>query len=64
MKKVWQVCMGLNYEISERGSMAELSRMVRNKAIKVWLMSGDWDDIVPYSDTEKNIPGLGTYTVG
>lgn len=44
--------------------MAELSRMVRNKAIKVWLMSGDWDDIVPYSDTEKNIPGLGTYTVG
>ena len=44
--------------------MAELTRMVRNKAIKVWLMSGDWDDVVPYSDTEKNVPNLGTYTVG
>lgn len=22
-----------------------------NKAIKVWLFNGDWDDVVPYRDT-------------
>jgi len=24
-------------------------------AIRIWLYSGDWDDVVPFTDTEKNV---------
>jgi hypothetical protein len=26
-----------------------------NGAVKVWLFSGDFDDVVPFTDTEKNV---------
>lgn len=29
-----------------------------NPAIKVWLFNGDWDDVVPYPDTLKNLAKL------
>ena len=29
------------------------------KALKVWLFSGDWDDQVPFPDTIKNLKEMG-----
>jgi serine carboxypeptidase-like clade 2 len=55
VNKTWQVCTGINYEISERGSMQEYRNIFLNGGVKVWLFSGDWDDVVPYPDTEKNV---------
>ena len=36
---------------------------MKNK-VKVWLFSGDWDDVVPYTDTEKNVKKLNRKKVG
>ena len=38
-----------------RGSMDEYRQIFVNKGIRVWLYSGDFDDVVPYPDTEKNV---------
>jgi len=35
--------------------MNEYNKIFFNKAVKVWFMSGDWDDIVPFTDTKKNV---------
>jgi len=32
--------------------------------IKIWLYNGDWDDVVPYRDTEKNLDLLQKKKVG
>ncbi len=44
--------------------MEEYRRIFLNPAIKVWLFSGDWDDVVPYRDTEKNLEILKIAKVG
>jgi hypothetical protein len=31
--------------------MNQYATIFLNKAIKVWLFNGDWDDVVPYRDT-------------
>lgn len=41
--------------MTEDGSMKEYGQILLNKAIKVWLFNGDWDDVVPYRDTENNL---------
>ena len=56
--KTWSVCARLNYSISERGSIDEYRRIFLNGGVRVWLFSGDWDDVVPFSDTEKNVKQL------
>lgn len=64
MGKNWEVCTGINYAISDRGSMDEYRRIFLNRGVKVWLFSGDWDDIVPFTDTEKNVDALRRTKVG
>lgn len=44
--------------------MAEYNRILNNKGVKVWLFSGDWDDVVPFTDTEKNVDALRRNKVG
>jgi hypothetical protein len=44
--------------------MAEYRRILINKGVKVWLFSGDWDDVVPFTDTEKNVEKLQRNKVG
>jgi len=31
--------------------MDEYAKIISNGAVKIWLFSGDWDDVVPYTDT-------------
>lgn len=53
--KTWAPCINIRYTITEDGSMKEYAQIFLNKAIKVWLFNGDWDDVVPYRDTENNL---------
>ena len=64
MNKTWEVCSDITYAISERGSMAEYKRILDNRAVKVWLFSGDWDDVVPFTDTELNVEKMRRTKVG
>lgn len=64
VNKAWQVCGDLNYAISERGSMDEYRRIFLNQGVRVWLFNGDWDDVVPYVDTEKNVDKFHREKVG
>jgi hypothetical protein len=38
--------------------MNQYATIFLNKAVRVWLFNGDWDDVVPYRDTEKNLETL------
>jgi hypothetical protein len=58
VNKTWSVCSHLNYSISQRGSLAEYDRLIGKGELRVWLFSGDWDDVVPFTDTEKNVGKL------
>ena len=54
VNKTWSVCSHLNYSISQKGSMDQYNRILNHGedgAVRVWLFSGDWDDVVPYTDT-------------
>ena len=44
--------------------MDEYRRILANRGVKVWLFSGDWDDVVPFTDTEKNVEILTMNKVG
>lgn len=44
--------------------MAEYEQIFLNKGIKVWMFSGDWDDVVPYPDTVHNLKLLKRKKVG
>jgi hypothetical protein len=56
VNKTWSVCSHLNYTITQRGSMDEYARiLVSAEKIRVWLFSGDFDDVVPFTDTQKNV---------
>lgn len=44
--------------------MDEYRRIFLNRGVKVWLFSGDWDDVVPFTDTEKNVDALRRTKVG
>ena len=43
------------YEATPSGSFDQMIRLLSLKQIKVWLYNGDWDDIVPFTDTLKNL---------
>eukprot|EP00178_Gracilaria_changii_P001489 TRINITY_DN12016_c0_g2_i1.p1 TRINITY_DN12016_c0_g2~~TRINITY_DN12016_c0_g2_i1.p1 ORF type:complete len:105 (+),score=2.72 TRINITY_DN12016_c0_g2_i1:657-971(+) len=55
ISKTWSVCARLKYTMTERGSIQEYKRILFNGGIRVWLYSGDFDDVVPFTDTEKNV---------
>jgi carboxypeptidase C (cathepsin A) len=38
--------------------MDEYRQIFTNGALRVWLYSGDFDDVVPFTDTEKNVDQL------
>ena len=56
VNKTWAACDDdTPYDITVEASMEEFRQIFLNKAIKVWLFSGDWDDVVPYPDTIYNL---------
>lgn len=63
-KKTWEPCTDLNYTLGIDSSMEEYKRIFLNRAVKVWLFNGDWDDVVPFRDTEKNLAELKIGKVG
>jgi hypothetical protein len=62
--KNWTVCSNIKYTITPEGSMDEYKTIFLNTAIKVWLFNGDWDDVVPYPDTEKGLEKLRRTKIG
>ena len=60
----WTPCSGIHYTISPEGSIAEYKRILSNKRVRVWLYSGDSDDVVPFTDTLKNIPKINGIPTG
>mgnify|MGYP001950227642 CR=1 FL=1 len=64
INKTWAVCCHLNYSITARGSINEYRRIFTNGGVRVWLYSGDFDDQVPYTDTEKNVDTLRRIKAG
>ena len=61
--KTWSPCRRVNYTITPRGSLQEYQNILKNQ-VKVWLFSGDWDDVVPFTDTEKNVDKLNRKRIG
>ena len=43
--------------------MEEYKRLFENN-VKIWLYNGDWDDVVPYRDTQINLDKLGVKKIG
>lgn len=63
----WTPCAPISYTISNEGSIAEYKRIMLNRAVRIWLYNGDWDDVVPLTDTLKNLNNMnvkpnGPYT--
>jgi len=56
VNKTWAPCNDdVDYDITVEASMEEFRQIFLNKGIRVWLFSGDWDDVVPYPDTTYNL---------
>ena len=64
VNKTWEPCSDINYTLGIDGSMEQYKHIFLNRAVKVWLISGDWDDVVPYRDTEKGLAALKVGKVG
>lgn len=60
----WSPCTGIHYKIDEKGSIAQYKRILLNTAVKIWLYSGDWDDVVPLTDTLKNLHTMNLNPAG
>lgn len=41
------------------GSMNEMARLLSRGDVKIYLFNGDWDSVVPFGDTVKNLMRLG-----
>jgi hypothetical protein len=52
-----------NYVVNQKGSMKEMASLLQQK-IKIYLFNGDWDDVVPFTDTYKNLERLGLKVQG
>jgi len=46
------------YKVSPQGSLLQIPSLLQ-KGIKVYIFSGDWDDVVPFTDTYKNFNKMG-----
>ncbi len=61
----WTPCSSIHYNIDPAGSIARYQRIfLASSTVRVWLYSGDWDDVVPYTDTLKNLEKMGLRKVG
>jgi serine carboxypeptidase-like clade 2 len=47
-----------NYKMDPRGSMTQLPSLLQ-QGLKVYLYTGDWDDVVPFTDTYFNLNQMG-----
>lgn len=47
-----------NYKSDKRESYLTIPKLLQN-GLKVFLLSGDWDDVVPFTDTIYNIYRMG-----
>jgi serine carboxypeptidase-like clade 2 len=52
-----------SYEYSEKGSYLTIPKLLQN-GLKVFLYSGDWDDVVPFTDSYMNINKMGVKLLG
>ena len=43
-----------SYKPDPKGSIATLPNLLKS-GLKVYLYSGDWDDVVPFTDTYQNL---------
>jgi hypothetical protein len=46
------------YKQDPKGSLAQIPALL-SKQLKVYLFTGDWDDVVPFTDTYKNLNRMG-----
>lgn len=44
--------------------MKQYASIFLNPSVRVWLFNGDWDDVVPYRDTEKNLEAMKVEKTG
>jgi len=51
------------YTVNPKGSMREMASLLQQN-IKIYLFNGDWDDVVPFTDTYKNLERLGLKVQG
>lgn len=51
------------YKIDPKGSINELPSILK-RGLKVYLYTGDWDDVVPFIDTYKNIDKMNLKLLG
>jgi hypothetical protein len=63
-KKDWVPCTPINYYIDPKGSLEQYKRILLNPAVKIWMYNGDWDDVVPFPDTLKNLNKMSIKPVG
>lgn len=64
VNKTWAPCTSLKYDDTKSGSMEQYEQIFLNPAIKVWLYNGDWDNVIPYTDTINNLKVLRRRTAG
>ena len=41
--------------------MSEYRTILLNGKVRIWLYNGDADSVVPFTDTLRNLPGIGAY---
>lgn len=47
------------YEVTNSGSMLEIPQILTETDYRVHLFNGDFDDVVPFTDTLKNLEKMG-----
>lgn len=52
-----------NYKVSPEGSLLQIPALLQ-KGIKIYIFSGDWDDVVPFTDSYKNLNKMGLRVQG
>ena len=51
------------YKVDPKGSYASIPKLLE-KGLRIYIVSGDWDDIVPFTDTLKNIKRMNLNQLG
>ena len=46
------------YKVNPQGSLVEIPALLQKK-VKVYILNGDWDDVVPFTDNYKNFNKMG-----
>ena len=46
------------YKADQKGSLPQIPALLQ-KGVKIYLFTGDWDDVVPFTDTYRNLNLMG-----